>query len=342
MKKIDNYINIVKYLSSKDDSEIVLSLQNTVSSKIEKNHLYFLPVRKFNKYLFGGICNGNNEETRYFLKNFQEFARFILIDVEKKYPWMECNQSEKIYMGNIELLVNDILDKKKVIYIWPNSMTVDACIGLINKKDKLLSLTNIGIIGIGNIGYKLALRLVEAGSRVSISSQNYENTLQLATSINQVKPKTTVAAPTPLRDTHTCVANKDIVFICTGGNLQINKLFANSLKENAKIFSLSKLHISEDIQKIFTSKNIEFSIVDITSYYYLEILKNELCHLSSKPLRKEKNGFVLVSGGYQGNPSDIVVDNALNPLIVLGEIDFNGNFQRKLVLWEQWLLDEKN
>ena len=220
-------------------------------------------------------------------------------------------------------------------------MTVEACIGLINKKDKLLSLMNIGIIGVGNIGYKLALRLVEAGSRVTISSQNYENTLQLATSINQVKPKTTVASPTPLRDTHTCVANKDVVFICTGGNLQINQLIANSLKDNTKIFSLSKLNISEDIQKIFKSKNIDFRIVDITSYYFLEILKNELSHLSLKPIRNEINDFVLVSGGYPGTPSDIVVDNAFDPVIVLGEIDLNGNFQRKLVLWEKWLSDKK-
>ena len=33
-----------------------------------------------------------------------------------------------MYMGNIEANVKDLIDMEKVIYIWPNSMTVEACL----------------------------------------------------------------------------------------------------------------------------------------------------------------------------------------------------------------------
>lgn len=337
MNKIDNYIKILSEISLQKNYKIVISLQNTVSSLSEKNQLYFLPIRKYRNYLFGGICNGNNNETRYFLNKAQDLSEFVLIDVEKKYPWMECDQGEKIYMGNIELLVDDLLDKKKVIFIWPNSMTVEACLGLINKYSKPLSLTKVAIVGVGNIGFKVALRLIEAGSKVSISSKNYENTLQFANFINRIKPKSTIAAPLPIRETHTCVSNQDCIFICTGGSLVLTKLVANSIQENTKIFSLSNLKISDEVREIFKKKNIEFRIIDITPYYFFEIIKHEISSTLPKPQRIKKEGYHLVSSGYQGQKLDIVVDDAENPLIVLGYIDSNGFFNRNLILWEEWI-----
>jgi len=69
-------------------------------------------------------------------------------------------------------------------------------------------------------------------------------------------------------------------------------------------------------------------------------LKKEIYNEKNRPTRSKKNGFWLVSGGYLAKPNDVIVDNATKPTVVLGEVDKNGEFQRKIELWSDWL--EKN
>ena len=77
MLSIDRYIDLIVSLSNQDKLPLVISLQNTVSSSMDKNSLFFLPIRNFKGYLFTGICNANNDETRYFLEKAQKFAKYI-------------------------------------------------------------------------------------------------------------------------------------------------------------------------------------------------------------------------------------------------------------------------
>ena len=336
MKKIDNYISILLKLLDLNDSNLIISLQNTVSSDNDKKSLFFLPIRKIEKYIFSGICNGNNNETLYFLEKIQKYAKYILLDVEKKYPWMECSQSEKIYLGNIEGLVDKIIDHKKVINIWPNTITVEACISLVCNIKGPLSDTKLAVIGMGNIGFKLALRLVESGCKTSICSSDFNSTLLTARIIDQIKPKNTISSPTPFREIMPCVSDQDIIFVCTGSSLVIDEKIAKNLSENTKIFSLSNLKISDDVDKIFYEKNISFTIVDINQFYFLEVLKREIIQKSPKPKKNQINNLSLISNGYSGKSNNIVVDDADNPMVVLGHIDENGSFKRKIQLWSDF------
>ena len=225
MTNIDLYIDKVNKIFNSLDVPKIISLQNTVSSSIDKKSLYFLPIRIFNNYIFAGICNGNNQETRYFLEKLQKKSKYVLLDVEKKYPWKDCKEDRIMYMGNIEENVKDIIDPEKVIYIWPNSMTVEACLSrIITTTKKPLSMSRIAVVGIGNIGFKLALRLVEAGCKISISSKNYDHTLQLTNVINQIKPKSTIASPIPFRENASCVSNQDFVIFSTGSSFTLDKV----------------------------------------------------------------------------------------------------------------------
>ena len=72
-------------------------------------------IRYLDNYLFVGICNGNSKETRFFLKELQNLSKYILVD-EKKYPWNESKDIEKMYYGNDGLV--SILSKKKNLYIF--------------------------------------------------------------------------------------------------------------------------------------------------------------------------------------------------------------------------------
>ena len=75
---IDNYLKIIRSIKKELDLPLIISLQNTVSSREEKNSLYFLPIRTFKNYIFAGICNGNNNEIRYFLNNSNQLFKYIV------------------------------------------------------------------------------------------------------------------------------------------------------------------------------------------------------------------------------------------------------------------------
>ena len=98
MEKILNYINFIKKFNKDKSREIVISLQNTVSSDEDKNSIYFLPVRIFQEYIICGVSNANNDEAVFFLEKAQDYAKYIFLDVEKKYPWIECRDSKKLYI----------------------------------------------------------------------------------------------------------------------------------------------------------------------------------------------------------------------------------------------------
>ena len=336
MKKIDDYISILLKLLDLKDLNLIISLQNTVSSNNDKKSLFFLPIRKIEKYIFSGICNGNNNETLYFLEKIQKYAKYILLDVEKKYPWMESSQSEKIYLGNIEGLVDQTIDHEKVINIWPNTITVEACIASVCNRRGPLSSTKSAVIGMGNIGFKLALRLVESGCKTSICSNDFNSTLFTTQIINQIKPKNTISSPIPFREIMPCVSDQDIIFICTGSSLEIDEKIAKNISKNSNIYSLSNLKISDEVYKIFNEKNITFTIIDINQFYLLEILKREIIQKGPKPKKNKINNFSLISNGYSGRGNDIVVDDAYNPMIVLGHIEQDGSFKRKIQLWNDF------
>ncbi len=336
MEKILNYINLVKKFNKDESREIVISLQNTVSSDEDKNSIYFLPVRVFQEYIICGVTNANNDEAIFFLENAQDYAKYIFLDVEKKYPWIECQDSKKLYMGNIEVLLKDIIHYEKIIYIWPNSLTVEACLRAIIENGKILSLSKVAVIGIGNIGFKLSLRLIESGCKTSLVSKDYDQTLYMANAINKIKPKSTIVSPIPFREIASCVNGQDYLVFCTDGKFKIDSFTALNISPNTKIFSLSNLKLEDDVENILNEKNISLEIIDIAPFYFAELFKQKICMETEKPLRIAYKNTFLVSGGYRAKTGDIIVNNAINPEIVLGKIKTDGQFDREISLWEDW------
>ena len=337
LNSINKYINIVRKVVNKKNYPLVISLQNTVSSSPDKQSLYFLPIRVFKNYIFAGICNGNKMENYEFLEKMQFMSTYVLVDVEKKFPWIASHELELEYHGNIEGVLEKHIDTKKLIHIWPNSMTVDSCLKQISSKNRNLSASKIAVIGVGNIGFKLTLRLIEAGCKVSISSRDFDRTLDLANTINRIKPRSTISSPVTHRTTSTCVIDQEYIIFCTGATIKIDKVLINNIKANTTIFTLSRININEEVENLIKKKNISIQTIDITPFYFLEITKKIAFDCSPKPLRVKSNNKFLISGGFNGKNGDVVVDNANQPSIVLGTISQDGRFLRQIDTWEDWI-----
>ena len=334
MKKIDSYIRILLKLLNSSDSSLVVSVQNSTGFNNDKKLLYPLPIRSFEKYIFAGLCNSDTEGAIYFINKIQEKSKYILLDVEKKFNSKETLNKQKTSCYEIEEVIAEIADKNKIIYMWPNSITVEACLASLINKVKSLASLKIGIIGIGNIGFKLALRLIEAGCNTSIFSRDYASTLFCENAINKIKPKSTLASPKLFSSAFELVENQDFLIICTSESFIFSENMSRKLSPGTVIISLNQIKISPKVDEIMKLKNIIIEIIDIDMLYLIEVFKKELSLKTPKPCRKNVKGLWICSNGFPAKNNDFVVDNAINPKIVLGQIDNNGNFCRKISSWE--------
>ena len=85
----------------------------------------------------------------------------------------------------------------------------------------------ITIVGAGNIGSKLALILLERGSKIVICRRDFKKSKLIARTINLIKPKNTVEKVIPEDNFENASKNTDILIGATSGKPAINKKMIN-------------------------------------------------------------------------------------------------------------------
>ena len=204
------------------------------------------------------------------------------------------------------------------------------CVKLFEENEDIRNVSNkkILIIGAGNIGFKLSLRLIERGVKVFLNGRRKIDTINLIAAINRIKPDATMNKVKHLpkiknninqfdviinvsNGINTILNNKEIllkkgvIFLEIGKNLFSDKVLNHYLDIDASIFRLNVSHsFNELIEKKINTKNewkkIKFS-------------------------RVKKNGLSLISLGLLGKNGDIVVDDSANPKIIYGKINNKRN-----------------
>jgi hypothetical protein len=215
----------------------------------------------------------------------------------------------------------------------PNDVTVESVWHFLSNKYGSLSGKRIAIIGSGNIGFKLALKLVESGSHVELVRRDLWRGTLMADVINVAKPKSTIAIahynPNPLQASLFC----DALIGCTNGTPVITWEMIQSMKPKGIVIDVGKGSVFKDaVQQAVTHK---ISIVrgDITSG--IDGLISTI-HRTQEVMNQEmgrqeiKKGIFVVSGGYLGLSGDIVVDNYRNPRRIVGVADGMGDLKKDM------------
>lgn len=164
------------------------TIQNT-TKRIDR--FYFTPIRLFSSVQACGVVVSNALEAKHFARIADGHFDYIAVDSEKKIePDRYAYQGD---LGNIKGEVQDIVRKSKLVTFKTNDVTVNAIDIFLSDRAMDFSPAHIAIIGTGNIGFKLALRLVERGYWVRMFRRNQEKLNMQVDCINLVKPKGTLA-----------------------------------------------------------------------------------------------------------------------------------------------------
>lgn len=310
-----------------------------LSSSVEdKINAYLGGVRLTDSFLLVSIVNLKQSELESLVPFLDCRASALFVDVEKKHPfhtegWIDSietkGQSIKMNYSNIYAAAFELFKHTMIIPWSPSRITSECAIKVLRQRlGGNLSGQHVTVIGIGSVGFKLALGLVEEGCNVSCFSRNIEKTSRLVQSINEVKSSYTISSALHYSDINTAIASSNNLAIATSSRHFINRgnlLFRNL--SSAFILDVGKESLSIGAKEVVDAMpGLSYLRLDITS----EIIQFVFANLSGTPLtsmpqrcKSRINGQMrnVVSGGFPGSGGDLVVDNALNPQFILGYMD---------------------
>lgn len=312
------------------------------TTKIDHHGLYRTPLRETTIMITAGAIVYSEEQAIEIAKIADGKVDYILVDAEKKIP----NEQDPSELANIERAVRETVNRSTLWVYKGNDLCVDAVDGLLMQLAKT-SVRGIGgkkiaILGAGNIGFKLALRLVERGVHVTITRRNKEALETLTKALNTVKPLYTQAKVVGTTDNQAATKGVDIIIGTSHGTPLVTQEMVKGLTENAIIIDVGKGSLYPEAIEEARVRKIKIYRLDISAaleglIHHLWAAENSFeKKLGSRKLNEE----LLVSGGLLGKKGEIIVDNVWQPKAIYGIADGKGDFIRKLSDQEKERLDK--
>tara|TARA_B100000989_G_scaffold222678_1_gene170249 strand:+ start:1956 stop:2990 length:1035 start_codon:yes stop_codon:yes gene_type:complete len=326
--KLVERLNKLKSLKSKKNLKIIFTVGNT--RVYDDSNFYLTPIRIVGKYVISGIVLFSENEGKIVFNVIDGLVDYIFVDCEKK--------SKNNYEGffNLERLSTELIVKSQLMFYKGNDITTDSIdlfiFSFLKKQNELVGGKNILVIGIGNIGFKVALKLVERGANVFLKSRDKSKSNSISKSINLIKPIETISKASVFNIE--IVEKIDIVILTHLRPIEENSDIFEKLKNRSIVLDVGKGCLSKNQINILHSNNVESYRLDIGDVFLNHILSminnnNEF----NLPRRKIiENKFVLIEPGIIGNENEIVVNSIDNPEIIYGKCDGIGGFKTDIDL----------
>ena len=322
--KLQVLLNDIHKISKKEKKSRAFIISNTADKKTKK---YLTPLRKSANCIYGGAVVYDDLTTKKICQLLKNKIDYLFVDTEKK-------ASRKNGAINIERTVRENINLEKIFYFKANDLTVDAASNfmelLFHKDIRNVSNKKILIIGAGNIGFKLSLKLIERGVKVFLNGKRKIDTTNLISAINQIKPDATMNKVKHLPKIENNIDQFDVIINVTNGTHKILKNKKILLKKNVIFLEIGKNLFSNEVLNHYLNIGISIFRLDMSNSFNELIekkinTKNEWKKI--KFSRNKKNGLNLISLGLLGKNGDIVVDDSTNPKIIYGKINKKRNLE---------------
>ena len=311
-QSINNRIQELISLKGNSDKKIVFSVGNTRVP--DSSSYYITPIRFIDNLLISGIVLFSETEGSVVFNLLDGNVDFIFVDCEKK-----SKNSQRGFF-NLERLSVELIVKSKLFFYKGNDLTVDSIDSFIfqfyKSSKQLLGGKNILVVGVGNVGFKIALKLVERGANVFLKSRDHEKAKLLADTINLIKPSETISRV----QSHSIEVDYDTVILSHLKPLTDNDNVVKSLHSQALIIDVGKGCLTSHQIELLNDKNILSFRLDIGETF-LNQIKLSLSGIRKFNIPKSKLlsvGYSIIEPGIIGKENDIVVDSIEHPKVIYG------------------------
>ena len=341
-KKIEKKFLKTKKILSKSKFKY-LCVTITTNTSYENKKIHCAPLRHIENILIFGIVVYSTKQLHHLTKFFDKSIDIIFVDTEKKIPFNIGDKYKKNYiikknplssefieLGNLATVLKSRIKKIPILEFKPNDITVENAWHIVRDHFKILSKKKLTIFGAGNIGFKLALKLVESGVNVSLFRRSVEKCIQLSNTINLIKPISTLAEANFTNSPVSACYGSDGIIACANKKSVIKVDYLKTIKPNGIIIDLGKGNLDRQAVHYARKKKIKILRCDITETLIGYIRQNILNYFSKTKKINTFNKIKVISGGYMGRTNNIIVNNSEKPREILGVSDGYGNFKKKL------------
>lgn len=331
MDAIKKVINQIIDIGSLENKTTVFLIGNT--AKVEDAEFYLSPIRNYNQIVVAGAIVFGEEVAKKIARMIDGLVDYVFVDSEKK---ILDKHSVSTTPGNIERAVREIVISSTLISYKANDLTVDAADSFIVEYFAH-DIASIGgkktaVIGAGNIGSKIAIKLVERGSDVSLYRRDIGKLNLAVDYINSTKSQYTVASAIASSSVLEACRGADILIGLTNGIPVIDEEIIANSKNNPLIVDIGKGSISKKAVQLARLRNIEVYRLSIESALEGMIISLISTHNIFKKQvgRAVFHGTKVVSGGLVACEDEFVVDNYSDPKVVYGLGNGAGDFERNM------------
>tara|TARA_A100001011_G_C14292647_1_gene836945 strand:+ start:313 stop:1353 length:1041 start_codon:yes stop_codon:yes gene_type:complete len=320
-KILKKQIRKLKSTAKKKGKKTCFLISNT-SKKFNKP-FYLTPLRESKKSLYFGAVVFGNKIAEEIAKEVDGKVNYVYTDVEKKIR----NKNDYI-LTNIDRCVRENIHKSIVKIYKSNDITVNSVESLVNdyfsNDTRGVSGKKILIIGVGNIGSKIALRLVETGANISLFRRNKLKLKTIKNALNLIKPLLTKASCKMVDVKNINLINYDVIIGCSNSEFRISNKRINFSKKQL-IIDVGKGVFGEKIVNSLKKINKLILRVDIETMLssYIDSTIDTESFFKNRFSKKYKS-FNLIKKGILGEKGDIVVDNIEKPKEIIGVCNNDG------------------
>lgn len=331
IKNIEYIIRILRKEAKKKKLLTGFVISNT--SKKFNGEYFTTPIRETKNILFSGVIIYSEKKLSKIIKKIDGKVDYIIVDAEKKIPGA---LSKDGVTANIERTSKELIKKSKILIFKANDLTLDAIdtfISQITVKDiRGLGNKKITILGAGNLGSKLALRMVERGANVIVVRRNIKKMKIIVNALNLIKPKYTKSKIKGCSNKYEASKKSDILICTNTGEKIVDTKIISNLKSNSIVLDAGKGTIGNQALKIAIKKNIKIFRVDVSAAFHglMSMLLETEKILENRLGRRIIKDISFVSGGLLAQKNEVVVDNINNPTFFYGIGDGNGDFLRNI------------
>lgn len=349
--KIKFMLGKMQSITSESGGRCFFTIGNT-AKPTENLRPYTTPIRKVSNGIVCGVVVFTQTQGVLAAMLADTLVDSIIVDAEKKIPLCagvdpapfealglslpDMNNLEGITSGtdkcNLSSSCSAVIKSADFFEYKSNDMTVEGLWYYLANNMNGLTGKCIAVIGGGNIGFKLAIKLVESGSNVHFVRRDRVKGQALVDAANLIKPAATTASVSYNDNVVQASTSCDAVIGCTNGKAVIDTMVVNAMNPQGLLVDVGKGSVTAEAVILAAEKGINVLRFDVTSAIDGMIATIESNRAVSAKIGRKviAEGIAVVSGGYLGAEGDIVVDDYRKPEQIFGVCDGHGDFKQQI------------
>ena len=295
-------------------------LFGTTKKRINQNY-YLTPNRESQKTIYAGAILYGNRTAKKLAKKIDGKVNYLFVDIEKK------SSNKKDALTNIERATKATIKKSIVKNYKPNDITVDSIENFIQdyfrKNLRGVGGKKILILGSGNIGSKIAIRLLESGGNIFLFRRNKNKLKKISEVLNIIKPKHTKSRSNTISSNKLKFEDYDVIIGCSDNEIRFKKI--KKLFKKPLIIDVGKGVFTQPDLNQLSKRNVTVFRLDIENSLssFLDTSVDTENFFESRFVNKKRK-FRLVKKGILGNNGDIIVDDVIKPERIIGVCGKDG------------------